>query len=66
MSAVNGFEIRFIKAGPNSGSETKARFEVVRFQIDGLLESQFRLFDAIEVALHGGFGDSELSRYGLP
>ena len=40
--------------------------EVIRFQTDGLLESQIRLLDTIEVALHSGFGDSELLRYGLP
>ena len=51
----NGFEIRLMKTGPNLGSDTKTGLEVVRFQTDGLLESQIRLFDAIEVTLYGVF-----------
>lgn len=66
MPAVNGFEIRLMKAGSNGGSDTKKGLEVIRFQPDGLLESQIRLFDAIEVTLYGGFRDSEFSGYGLP
>lgn len=66
VSAVNGFEIRFMKSGSNSGSDTKTELEVILFQPDGLLESQIRLFDAIEVTLYGGFRDSEFSGYGLP
>lgn len=45
-----------MKTGPNLGSDTKTGLEVVRFQTDGLLESQIRLFYAIEVTLYGGFG----------
>lgn len=66
VSAVDGFEIRFMKAGPNAGSDTKKRLEIVWFQTDGLFEGQIRLFDAIEVTLYGGFGESEFSGYGLP
>lgn len=54
-----------MKTGPNLGSDTKTGLEVVRFQTDGLLESQIRLFYAIEVTLYGGFGDSEFSGYDL-
>ena len=66
VSAVNGFEIRFMKSGSNSGSDTKTGLAVIRFQPDGLLKSQIRLFYAIEVTLYGGFGDSEFSGYDLP
>lgn len=66
VSAVNGFEIRLMKARPNACSDTKMRLEIAWFQTDGLIEGLIRLFDAIEVTLYGGFGDSVFSGYGLP
>ena len=44
-----------MKSGSNGGSGTKTGLEVIVFQPDGLLESQIRLFDAIEVTLYGAF-----------
>lgn len=56
----------YFKSSPNSADIFLDFFYDTRFQPDGLLESQIRLFDAIEVTLYSGFRDSEFSVYGLP
>ena len=44
----------------------RRHFPNARFYKRHILEGQILLFDAIEVTLYGGFGNSDFSGYGLP